>query len=103
MTTTEETQAMYELADAACRALGIDPDDVLDPVGPVTKREYVLFAMYKHAENVIAAAMAADEAEIVRLRHHLFQIDNLDPKEIAAYPSLVVREVKKALETPHAG
>jgi hypothetical protein len=56
---TEVENAMYELADKACRALGVDPDKVEDPVGPVTARENVLYAMYKHAENIEASRQSS--------------------------------------------
>jgi hypothetical protein len=56
---TEVENAMYELADNACRALGVDPDKVEDPVGPVTARENVIYAMYKHAENIEATRQSS--------------------------------------------
>jgi hypothetical protein len=63
----EVEKAMYELADKACRALGVDPDKVEDPVGPVTARENVIYAMYKHAQNIEASVPVQGEREQVLL------------------------------------
>lgn len=61
----DDTALLEKLADEACKRLGIDPNEIVDPVGPVRKKDDIIYAMYAFAREKFWDTEPNDVAALV--------------------------------------
>lgn len=70
----DDTALLERLADEACKRLGIDPNEIVDPVGPVRKKDDIIYAMYAFARYKFWDTEPNDVAALVKAATRLFEI-----------------------------
>lgn len=89
----DDTALLEKLADEACKRLGIDPNEIVDPVGPVRKKDDIIYAMYAFAREKFWDTEPNDVAALVEAARAL--VNALDSC-VDLTPN-VIRRVEQAL------
>lgn len=89
----DDNALLEKLADEACKRLGIDPNEIVDPVGPVRKKDDIIYAMYAFAREKFWDTEPNDVAALVEAARAL--VNALDSC-VDLTPN-VIRRVEQAL------
>lgn len=70
----DDTALLERLADEACKRLGIDPNEIVDPVGPVRKKDDIIYAMYAFVRDKFWDTEPNDVAALVEAAKKIMPI-----------------------------